>query len=103
MNTLFIVAFISMVIGFILTFIGVIFYEKFVGDASQPWWVWFLIFTGGILAVVGALVTIIMLGRDSDPDDVREITGNRQLLGVESNNLNKEKREMAFQVYNDNQ
>jgi hypothetical protein len=89
MSTLFIIAFVLMVVGFILTFFGVLFYEYNIGQQSQPLWVWFLIFTGGILSVVGALGTMLMLGRDSDPDDIREIIGDDT------------EKKMTFQVYND--
>lgn len=99
MSTLFIVAFILMIFGFILTFIGVIFYEKNIGEPSQPWWVWVLIFVGGILAVVGALITIYTLGSDSDPNNLSEIIENKQISNTKNGERNKE---MSFKVYDYN-
>jgi len=97
MGTLSIVTFILMMFGFVLTFIGVIFYEKYIGEPSQPWWVWFLILTGGILSVVSAIVTIYTLGSDSDPNNISEIIENKQIIDVKNGKLNKE---MVFKVYN---
>lgn len=66
MGTLLVFGLILMIVGYTMTLIGIALYENRVRNPTMPWWVYAIIITGAILAVLGSIITVLRFGIDSN-------------------------------------
>lgn len=69
---------IIMIVGIILTVIGVAFYEAYIDTSqSRAWWIWLLIGLGLFLSIGGAVATMILLSLPEKPPESSGNSGNQ--------------------------
>lgn len=74
-----------MILGIILTVIGVSFYEAYIDtNKSRAWWIWLLIGLGLFLSIGGAVATMVLLSLPETPPDSGNIGMTPQVSQMET-------------------
>lgn len=74
-STILIIGIVLLVIGLILLIIGIVIHQNNVqnNQGVQPWWVWFLIIGGIIVAIIGGVMMAFSATRKSAPPPIRYV------------------------------
>lgn len=74
-STILIIGIVLLVIGLIMLIIGIVVHQNNVqnNQGVQPWWVWFLIIGGIIIAIIGGVMMAFSATRKSAPPPIRYV------------------------------